>query len=68
MDDSTASLRDRAQQIPCPAPVIKGMTKEQMTALLEFKATLMTALDKLYLVVPQTQADALLKQFVDQLP
>ena len=62
------SLADVIPTLYCPAPSTKGLTKEQIAALHTFKDELTAMLKKLYLVVPQTKADELLRQFADHLP
>ena len=68
MTDKKPSIAASTAQVFCPAPVIKGLTKEQIAALIEFKKELVASLQKLYLIVPETEADLLLKQFVATLP
>ncbi len=68
MTDQKPSLATSATELFCPAPVIKGLTKEQVAALIEFKQQLVVSLQKLYEIVPETDADKLLKQFVATLP
>ncbi len=68
MTDGSTSLASHLSQLFCPAPPTKGLTKEQMAALHEFKHELMNSLHKLYQVVPETEADKIVKEFVDKLP
>ena len=68
MSDAATTIRDQVGMVFCPAPTLGDLTKEQVAALIAFKSDLTASLDKLYQIVPQTQADKLLKQFVATLP
>lgn len=68
MSTKPHSLADVVPTLFCPAPSTKGLSKEQIAALHAFKDELHAMLVKLYEVVPQTKADALLRDFAAKLP
>jgi hypothetical protein len=60
----TTSLASAFSNIFCTNPVIHGLTPAQLSALHLCKHEILAAVYRLYMVIPENNADAILKEYV----
>lgn len=60
------NLAETATKILCMDPEIKALSKEQLYALHEFKHEVIARIFRLYPVIPQPQADTILKKYFEE--